>query len=160
MNEQFGGHLNKADVELYVINALAMERAAAVEDHVSGCEECACALAHEAQLEMALEIVAERSRSREPREAREARDVRTIPPSAPRVVALAPRRLARARRAGIGLAGAVAAAAALILWIMPSAKLDAGDDVARFGAVSSDASGAIVSFDQNKPKAADTLDGG
>jgi hypothetical protein len=161
-------HLNKSDVELYVINALAMERAAEVESHVAECETCACALAHEAQLEMALEMVAERAAATAKVVAiDERREERARPhcegndgKRAPSVHAHARVQNARIARAGLGLASALAAAAALVLWIMPSTKSDPGEDVARYGAVSTDAAGAMVSFGHETKPAADTLDGG
>ena len=165
----FEAHLKKSDVELYVINALAMDRAAEVEEHVACCEACADALAHEAQLEMALEIVAERVVVMErvsPSSMRAERvEHAAIAPS--NVVRIA-RRPARVARAGLGLAAAMAAAAAMILWLAPSTKADAGaDDVAKLGAVSADAAGAIVSFDHaeraamdQKMDKQDKLDGG
>jgi hypothetical protein len=133
----YAKHTEKADLELYVINALAMDQAAEVEDHVAHCEACAELLAREAQLELAMDLLAERA---------EAKNVATV-------VRLAPRKVARV--AG-GLAGALAAAAALVLWLTPATKAD--DDVARYGAVTADASGSMVSLEA--APSMDKLDGG
>jgi anti-sigma factor RsiW len=146
-----GKHFQKSDLELYVINALAMERAAEVEDHVAQCEACADALAREAQLELAMELLAERVAAPAP-VVRIAPVTRVAATRVAPVTRMAPRRVARI--AG-GLAGALAAAAAVVLWLAPT---KADDDVARYGAVSSDASGAMVSFEA-APRT-DTLDGG
>lgn len=179
-------HLNKSDVELYVINALAQSRAAEVESHVACCEACADALAREAQLEMALEILAERtSFDVEIVHAQVAPVLDALPmplqftvtPVMPPAHAIAPRVNAerasakvvpfvhasathKRARTGLALAGALAAAAALVLWIMPSAKSDPSDDVATYGAVSADAAGAMVSFDHDVKPSLDKLDGG
>ena len=182
------GHLNKSDVELYVINALAQSRAAEVESHVACCEACADALAREAQLEMALEILAERTSFDVEIVHAQVTPVLdalpmplrfTVTPVTPVILAahtIAPNAALRAStkvvpfvpasatqrraRTGLALAGALAAAAALVLWIMPSAKSDPSDDVATYGAVSADAAGAMVSFDHDVKPSLDKLDGG
>jgi anti-sigma factor RsiW len=159
-------HLNKSDVELYVINALALDRAAEIESHVACCEDCACALAREAQLEMALEIVAERAAAAAPASnvvpMAAARSTRRPQPHRANAAARLGN-VARAARVTAGFAGALAAAATLVMWIArdgSSVRTDAGDNVATYGAVSADAAGAMVSFDHDVKPAADTLDGG
>jgi putative zinc finger protein len=56
-------HLSARELELYVIDALPAESARAVEQHVSGCADCAAALAAEARLEHALSEVARQPRT-------------------------------------------------------------------------------------------------
>jgi hypothetical protein len=159
-------HVASRDFALYVIDALARERAAELEDHVARCEACAAALAREAQLELAMELLAAGPASRAApvqrpspsvaapgaRGARAHGSART----AVRSAALPARHIARV--AG-GVAASLAAAALVALWIAPGSRADTADDVARYGAVSADAAGALVSFDA-KPRAVDALDGG
>ena len=54
-------HPSAADLTLYVTDALAAPRAAAIEAHVAGCAGCGSALAAEARLEGDLEQVARSS---------------------------------------------------------------------------------------------------
>ena len=124
-----------------------------MEDHVARCEACAEALAREAQLR------ARDGASWPRRRRRPASPVRSIgarPHASARSGAAPARRIARL--AG-GVAASLAAAALVALWIAPGSRADSADDVARYGAVSADAAGAIVSFDA-KPRGADALDGG
>ena len=154
-------HVASRDFALYVIDALARERAAEVEDHVARCEACATALAREAQLELAMELLAAGPASCAAPVHRPSPSVAAVGARAPgvRSGALPARRIARV--AG-GVAASLAAAALVALWIAPgslASRADTADDVARYGAVSADAAGAIVSFDA-RPRAADALDGG
>lgn len=164
-------HVASRDFALYVIDALARERAAEVEDHVARCEACAEALAREAQLELAMDLLAAGPTScaaavRPPSPSMTAPGARapvarahaSVRPAV-RSGALPARRIARVAS---GVAASLAAAALVALWIAPgslASRADTADDVARYGAVSADAAGAIVSFDA-KPRAADALDGG
>jgi hypothetical protein len=188
----FGAHhLNESDMALYVINGLALERAAEVESHVACCDACACALAREAQLEMALEMLAERGAAADAAYAPDfdavTCEVSVKPEATPNVtpmampldavvaalpvvrvetarpandVARAAARRASRARAGLGLGAAIAAAAAFVLWLSPGARPDANEDVAKYGTVSTDASGMMVALDQNKTPSNDKLDGG
>jgi hypothetical protein len=54
-------HATSAELELYVLGALAGAQAERVEDHCARCAACAAALAGEARLETAFEQVATRS---------------------------------------------------------------------------------------------------
>ena len=84
-------HLSAQQLELYVIDALPAESARAVEQHVSGCADCAAALAAEARLEHALGEAARQPRT--PRRWRIAAAAATVAAAAAVVVALvAPRR--------------------------------------------------------------------
>src|SRR5438132_4004860 len=99
-------HASPRDLALYVMDALDAGSKSVVEGHVMGCAECADALAREACLEAALEHVAAQQH--------EHRAI-VVPmrrgEKAP--VAIAPRRAWPHRAAG-GVAGALAAAAAIV----------------------------------------------
>ena len=84
-------HATSAELELYVLGALAGEQAERVEAHCVRCAACAAALAGEARLETAFEQVAVRSTR--------ASTARTT------------------RAAAYGAAGLLAMAAAVALWI-------------------------------------------
>jgi len=85
-----GQHATSAELELYVLGALAEERVEAFEAHCAECDACAVALSGEAKLELAFEQVSRRA-------------VRTA--------------VVRPLRAvGYGAAGVVAMAAAVLLW--------------------------------------------
>ena len=79
-------HLSARELELYVIDALPADSARAVEQHVSGCADCAAALAAEARLEHALAEVARQPRT--PRRWRIAAAAATVAAAAAVVVAL------------------------------------------------------------------------
>jgi anti-sigma factor RsiW len=158
-------HIASRDFALYVIDALARERAAEVEDHVARCEACAAALAREAQVELAMELLAAGPASCA---APAHPPLRSVAAPAPLARAHASARPAarsgplparRIARIAGGVAASLAAAALVALWIAPGSRIDTADDVARYGAVSADAAGALVSFDA-KPRAVDALDGG
>jgi hypothetical protein len=164
-----------ADLEKYVMGALAPERTGRLEAHVAECETCALALAREAQLEVALEAVAQHVEEDRPSGVRVVAHV-ACAPEAPagavaQVIALPVRPAARTRmpRVAFGLGGAMAAAAAFVLWMMPAGKADTSENVAKYGAVSADAAGTLVSFEQppldqppldQQRKPVDSLDGG
>jgi hypothetical protein len=84
-------HATSAELELYVLGALAGEQAERVEAHCVQCAACAAALAGEARLETAFEQVAVRSTR-----------VSTVRAT---------------RAAAYGAAGLLAMAAAVALWI-------------------------------------------
>ncbi len=138
-------HLPESELELYVIDGLDAIRAARVEAHVSECEACATALAHEASLELSFARVAFADE-------RAARDVARR--SAARI------RHPRVVAAACAFGGALSLAAAWLMWV--GAPLDAS----RAGAfVESeiqnvhDADGVVVSA-VDEPHAHDLLDGG
>jgi hypothetical protein len=87
-------HATSAELELYVLGALAGKQAERVEAHCVRCDACAAALAGEARLETAFEQVAVRSM-----QASTARATRAT------------------RAAAYGAAGLLAMAAAVALWI-------------------------------------------
>jgi|SRR5215467_8515601 len=100
-------HVSSTDLELYVIDALEPVRAAEVERHVASCAACERALMGEARLELAFEQLA-----------------RPNGHDAGRVAALNPKKSARVVRAAPfagGAVGALAMAAAAVLWIAPAA---------------------------------------
>jgi anti-sigma factor RsiW len=138
-------HLPESELELYVIDGLDALRAARVEAHVSECEACATALAHEARLELSFVRVAYAD-DRATREAarRSAARIRH-----PRVVA-----------AACAFGGALSLAAAWLMWV------GAPVDGSRAGAFVEpeiqnvrDADGVVVSV-VDEPHAHDLLDGG
>jgi len=102
-------HATSAELELYVLGALAPARVEAFEAHCAACEACAAALTREASLEMTFEQVARRST---------------------RVHATRP-----LRAAAFGAAGLVAMAAAVLLWFgrAPAAAATAGEGTASAG---------------------------
>jgi anti-sigma factor RsiW len=102
-------HVKGEDLALYVIGALDAQGMEAVERHVSSCDECAEGLAREARVEAALEQVAALAIRRG-----EASVVSIVPAmrSAERARHVSGGR--RSRWAG-GVAGALAAAAAVVL---------------------------------------------
>lgn len=109
-------HVSPRELELYVIDGLVANDASRIEEHVVACDACAAALAREAQLELAMDLIAQ------------------TPPRAllvgPRVthydsrcVAVRRRRSVESRKVWFaGLSGALAMAAATILWIAPAAS--------------------------------------
>ena len=99
-------HATSAELELYVLGALAGEQADRVEAHCVRCAACAAALAGEARLETAFEQVAVRSTR--------ASTARTT------------------RAAAYGAAGLLAMAAAVALWIgrTPGAAGEVGANTA------------------------------
>jgi hypothetical protein len=185
MSDTFEAHVAPGDLALYVIDALAPGRRDAVESHVFACEGCASLLAREACLEAALEEVAYRAnRVAEERrmapvlsivpalraaaatrgDAREARSTRgparsTAAEARAARVASIPAR--RSRWAG-GIAGTLAAAAALVLAFASSRSEAAGvaQRSATFGDAAGDMSGARVSESLVGDVRSDSLDGG
>jgi ferric-dicitrate binding protein FerR (iron transport regulator) len=98
---QDGPHAAAETLASYVIGALSESEAETLEAHVYACDACSDALAREARLERAFELVAE-----------------DLPPQ-PTVVPLrTPVRIRRGGRLG-GVAGAVAIAASALLWLGP-----------------------------------------
>ena len=102
-------HLAASDLEQFVIGNLDATRAAHVEAHVVACDTCSAMLAREAQLEMALDEVANAPVTRE------------IPVLAPGARAVAARREQRGRVSfAIAAAATLSIAAAWLLWLAPS----------------------------------------
>jgi hypothetical protein len=195
MSSSLEAHVGGKELALYVIDALPAGRKSAVERHVLACEACAEQLAREACVEAAFEEVARRAIAaealpsigqsprhlslvpasvevRDAREIRVARALRTGEAPVPEVHASQVRaaRVAslgarRSRWAG-GVAGALAAAAALVLAFASSRSeaagvaqrspgfTDAAGDMS--GAFASDMSGALAA----EVRGADALDGG
>ncbi len=146
MNE----HPTLRELEAYVVGALTFDRVDAIEEHVVACAACAEALAREAQLEMALEVLAEDL----------APVVMALPLPAPRKVSARP--VSRARRAApvaFGVVGALALAASAVLWLgtahgagstaAPGAQLE----------MAADAAGSLAVMPVGS-MSADALDGG
>lgn len=138
-------HLPESELELYVIDGLDALRAARVEAHVSECEACATALAHEARLELSFARVA----YADDRVTREAARKSAARIRHPRVVA-----------AACAFGGALSMAAAWLMWV------GAPVDTSRAGAFVEpeiqnvrDADGVVVSA-VDEPHAHDLLDGG
>ncbi|HEY2516650.1 MAG TPA: hypothetical protein VGI39_37525 [Polyangiaceae bacterium] len=170
MNERFEVHVAARDLMLYVIDGLPEERKAAVEAHVLDCPVCADALAREACAEAAFEEVARRARAAEATphlapviELRPAIVAdhplrvagRLSSSSAARVAALGGR---RSRWAG-GVAGALAAAAALVLAFASSrSEASVAQRAPTFGDAAGDMSGVLVG--EVRPERGDALDGG
>ncbi len=153
-------HVGKADFEAYVINALALERAAEVEDHVARCEACAEALAREARLELAMELVVERVEVAPAASRAEGFRAAAAPPGVVRRV-----RPSRGQRVASGplasiVVGSLAAAAVVALWMVPVSRTEGADEVARHRGVSADASGSMMAADAWQKPDVDTLDGG
>ena len=93
-------HPDPAKFEAWVQGQLSAEEGAAFESHVASCEACSRALTSEVQVELAFEQVAQ------------------MKPSAPqRVLRLFPH-----RRAAVGFAAAIAAAAAVVLVAVPTLR--------------------------------------
>jgi anti-sigma factor RsiW len=114
------GHVEGDELALYVIDALDPERRNAVESHVVACEECAEGLAREARVEAAFEQVARMANERTlarvipfvvPTRSAEKSPAGTPSPEIRAQLVSGGR---RSRWAG-GVAGALAAAAALVL---------------------------------------------
>jgi anti-sigma factor RsiW len=138
-------HIASSDRELYVIGALDPARSAELEAHVAGCPACESALMAEARLELAFEQVAR-----------------------------SPLRTRRAVRRGMSFvgagAGALAMAAAILLWLVPGAgSRSAGSTAGAPGAAMgqdpiftgpADASGSTARLDTNGIRRDDELDGG
>ena len=124
-----GRHATSAELELYVLGALDAHLLSAFEEHCAACDPCAAALAGEASLEIAFEQVGQR---------------------AARVQAARP-----LRAVAYGVAGVVAMAAGVLLWIghTPAAAAGAGEGTAAMGHAPMD-DGAILDARN------DALDGG
>lgn len=84
-------HVSQSMLEGYVIGALSDLESAAVEEHVMACASCTARLQKEARLELAFAAVAER-----------------VPERSRRAYLIAP-----------AVGGAIAMAAAILLWIAP-----------------------------------------
>jgi hypothetical protein len=123
-------HATSAELELYVLGALAGGQAERVEAHCARCAACAAALAGEARLETAFEQVATRS----------------MRASTSRVT----------RAAAYGAAGVLAMAAAVALWVgrAPGAAADGSGVTAATAPHHAMDDGAILDALN------DTLDGG
>ncbi len=96
---QPGPHASADSLASYVLGAMSEGEAEKVEAHVYGCDACSEALAREARLERAFELLAE-----------------DMVPE-PTVVAVPARILGRGRWGGV--VGAVAIAASALLWLGP-----------------------------------------
>jgi anti-sigma factor RsiW len=86
-----GRHATAAELEAYVMGALAGSSAEALEDHAAACDACAAALAREASLEIAFEQVAKQAAQ--------------VPVARP------------VRAATYGAVGFLAVAAAVVVWL-------------------------------------------
>lgn len=134
-------HPSAEQLELYVIDCLSEGESLTVELHVAECEACAAALAREARIESAFDLLAERV---------EASVVREIPVVAERAPLAARSPRATLRLAG-GIGAAFAMAACALLWLGP-ARADEHVQDAHVSAAH-DAEGHM-------PIATDRLDGG
>ena len=131
MNSRSTRHLAEGDLALYVMGALDAARCDAVELHVMACDVCAEELAREARLEAAFDEVARRA------------IVRPL---------LAGARIARRRNGRFmgGVAGALAAAAAIVLmFAQTSLAADQGASASQahagsYDGAAGDMSGALV----------------
>jgi predicted anti-sigma-YlaC factor YlaD len=148
-------HATREELALYVMGALDGARSGAVEDHVAQCGACAEALADEARVELALGEIARRAEASSP----------AI------VVPVAGLRAARARRdlAG-GVAGALAAAAAIVLALASSTggRTDLGasaaygrsHDAATIPEIGAPSAAEALAESGFEPVDSDKLDGG
>ncbi len=135
-------HVDDEELALYVIGALDAVRCDAVESHVMECEPCAERLAREAWLEAAFDEVARRAIAR------------------PR---LAGARIARRRNGRFmgGVAGALAAAAAIVLmFAQTSLAADQGASASQMHAGSYDGAAGDMSGALVGEVRSDKLDGG
>jgi anti-sigma factor RsiW len=87
-----GRHATAAELELYVLGALDADQVGSFEAHCAACDACAAALSGEASLELSFEQVARRS-------------ARAVPAARP------------LRTVAYGVAGVVAMAATVLLWM-------------------------------------------
>jgi anti-sigma factor RsiW len=155
-------HIPSTDLELYVIDGLDPVRAAQVEEHIGRCAACEAALLCEARLELAFEQVARapismttRDGSRHPDAQEQARAARK---SARRAIPVA-----------AGIVGALAMAAAAVLWLGPqptgTTVLGAGapsvaKEIGSSPALTDGAVGSTMRCDGSQARANDELDGG
>jgi anti-sigma factor RsiW len=147
-------HVKGEDLALYVIGALDARGMEAVERHVSSCEECAEGLAREARVEAALEQVAALAGRQE-----EANVVSIVPAmrSAERARHVPAR---RSRWAG-GVAGALAAAAAVVLALASTtAHSEPAVGIAQRAPALHDAAGDMSGAFGAEVVRGDALDGG
>jgi anti-sigma factor RsiW len=108
-----GTHASAADLELYVIDALAAGPRRTVEQHVAACDRCARRLEAEAALEVALgELWPQVLRARRPLAA-------VVPLRSPRSSSVPPR-----RRSPLGGLAAAAIAVLFIGWWTDGGRLD------------------------------------
>jgi anti-sigma factor RsiW len=133
-------HVTRAELELYVLGALAESQARAVEAHCAACDRCATSLAHEARLEMAFEQVAQvmPDAGARPRQTRRLVSDRATRP---------------ARALAYGAAGVVAMAAAVVLWL-GRAPVTMGEGSVAAGGQAAAMDGAALDVQD------DSLDGG
>jgi anti-sigma factor RsiW len=110
-------HVAGAELALYVIDGLSPERKDAVESHVLECDACADALGREARVEAALEEVA---RVAAMAERPSAPVIPLFPAKRPALEGAAPFPVGRRSRWAGGVAGAIAAAAAMVLAFAPA----------------------------------------
>jgi anti-sigma factor RsiW len=160
-SRQVSRHVSPGDLALYVMDALTPAQKDRVESHVVDCPECAEALACEAQLESAFEEIA-------------ARYHEVVVPMARSVDAAVADAAGRHRarrawqhRAVGGVAGALAAAAAIVLALASNApRLEPAGAVARGASLDADAlqvmsAGVLAEPDyQAALDTRDVLDGG
>jgi anti-sigma factor RsiW len=150
-----GAHVGSEELAFYVIGALGPAERDAVERHVFACDVCAERLAREARLEAALEQVAALANER---------------PLAPVVpIAAASRPVERARLAAAGrgsrwaggVAGALAAAAAVVLVLASTtAHSEPAVGIAQRAPAVHDAAGDMSGAFGGEVVLADALDGG
>jgi anti-sigma factor RsiW len=131
-------HPSAEQLELYVIDALSEGESLTIELHVSECAACAAALAREARIEGALDVLAAHVVARESAVGAERRPL----------AARSPR--ATLRLAG-GIGAALAMAACALLWLGPARADEHVQDT--HVSAARDAEGHV-------PAAADHLDGG
>jgi anti-sigma factor RsiW len=156
-------HVPSSDLELYVIDGLDPVRAAQVEEHVGRCAACEAALLSEARLELAFEQVARAPISIATREG-------------PRHLEAQARSIRKSVRRAIpvagGIVGALAMAAAAVLWLGPQPAGTTGrsagapsvateiDSSQPARDLTDGAVGSTMHFDGSHARANDELDGG
>jgi anti-sigma factor RsiW len=133
-----GAHAGPDALASYVIGALTASEAEELEAHVFACDACSEALAREARLERALDLVVE-DLPPEPL---------AIPVRAPARVASVTRLPRAAKGRWGGVVGAVAIAASALLWLGPGGHLRLASDLAP-------ATGAARPAQATNPDAAD-----
>jgi anti-sigma factor RsiW len=133
-------HVAEEDLALYVMGALEGDRSAAVEAHVMACGACAEGLAREARLEGAFDEVVRRGADHA--------DVRAL--RAPVLAMNAAMRASRLRSRFMGgVAGALVAAAAVVLLFAETSLADQGASASQvhagaYDGAAGDMSGALI----------------